>query len=121
MEILQCPKCSGQNLDVVAAGTYKCRDCGTMFAHSSQPQHTEVRYVASEGSGFSGKSKVVAALFAIFLGSLGIHKFYLGKVGMGILYLLFCWTFIPGFVSFIEGIVYLCQSDEEFARKYSNA
>jgi TM2 domain-containing membrane protein YozV len=35
------------------------------------------------------KNKVVAGLLAIFVGGLGIHKFYLGKVGQGILYLLF--------------------------------
>src|SRR5665647_305696 len=42
----------------------------------------------------NGKSKLAAALFALFLGGFGIHKFYLGCTGMGILYLLFCWTFI---------------------------
>lgn len=117
MEILQCPKCSGQNLDVVASGTYKCKDCGTMFTQSPQPQHTEVRYVVSEGSSSSGKNKTAAGLFGIFLGGLGVHKFYMGKVGMGILYLLFCWTFIPALIGLIEGIIYLCESDEEFARK----
>ena len=118
MEILQCPKCSGQNLDVVAAGTFKCKDCGAMFTHSAQPQYTEVRYVVGEGSVSSGKSRIAAALFGIFLGDFGIHKFYLGKVGMGIVYLLFCWTLIPGFIGFIEGIIYLCESDAEFERKY---
>ena len=117
MEILQCPKCSGQNLDVVAAGTYKCKDCGTMFTNTTQPQPPVVRYVVSESSGVEGKSKVAAGLFGIFLGGFGVHKFYMGKVGMGILYLLFCWTFIPALIGLIEGIIYLCESDEEFARK----
>ena len=31
------------------------------------------------------KSKVTAGVLAIVLGGLGIHKFYLGKIGMGIL------------------------------------
>jgi len=35
-----------------------------------------------------GKSKLVAALLCIFLGYLGIHRFYVGKVGTGILWLL---------------------------------
>lgn len=64
------------------------------------------------------KNRIVAALLAFFLGSFGIHKFYLGQIGWGIVYLLFCWTFIPGLVAFIEGIIYLCTSDEDFARKY---
>lgn len=66
----------------------------------------------------SGKSRVVAGIFALLLGGIGIHKFYLGRVGQGILYVLFCWTFIPAVIAFIEGIVYLCMSDESFEQKY---
>ena len=66
----------------------------------------------------SGRNRVGAALFALLLGGIGIHKFYLGKIGQGILYLLFCWTFIPLAISLIEGIVYLTMSDEDFAAKY---
>ena len=46
-----------------------------------------------------GKSQLVALLLNIFLGALGIHRFYLGYVGMGILYIaLFVTSFliIPG-------------------------
>ena len=63
------------------------------------------------------KSKVTAGILAIFLGGLGIHKFYLGQGGMGVLYLLFCWTGIPELIGFIEGIIYLTSSDENFAIK----
>jgi TM2 domain-containing membrane protein YozV len=62
------------------------------------------------------KNKTVAALLAIFLGSFGIHKFYLGNHCAGILYLCFCWTYIPGFIGFLEGIIYLCKSEENFQR-----
>ena len=34
------------------------------------------------------KSRLVAALLCIFLGYLGAHRFYVGKVGTGILWLL---------------------------------
>ncbi len=64
------------------------------------------------------KSKIAAGVLGIFLGGLGIHKFYLGRVGTGVLYLLFCWTGIPAFVGFIEGIVYLCSNDENFQLKH---
>ena len=64
------------------------------------------------------KSKVTAGILAILLGGFGVHKFYLGKVGMGILYLIFCWTGIPGIVGLIEGIIYLTCSDAEFQAKY---
>ncbi|NTU68757.1 MAG: TM2 domain-containing protein [Chlorobiaceae bacterium] len=68
----------------------------------------------------NGKSKLAAALFAFFLGSIGVHKFYLGKIGWGVVYILFCWTFIPSIVSLIEGILLLVMSDAEFNRKYGN-
>ena len=61
---------------------------------------------------------MAAVLLAFFLGGIGAHKFYLGRVGQGILYLLFCWTFIPGIIALIEFIIYLCTSDEDFATKY---
>ena len=64
------------------------------------------------------KSKLVAALLAFFLGGFGAHKFYIGKIGQGILYLIFSWTGIPAIIAFIEFILYLVVSDEEFNRKY---
>ena len=64
------------------------------------------------------KSRVTAVLLAFFLGGIGAHKFYLGRVGQGILYLLFCWTFIPAIIAFVEFIIYLCMSDESFTAKY---
>lgn len=66
-----------------------------------------------------GKSPVVAALLAFFLGGLGAHKFYLGQVGMGVFYLCFSWTLIPILVSLAEGVYYLLQDKETFARKYA--
>ena len=48
------------------------------------------------------KNPTTAILWAIFLGGLGAHKFYMGETGLGILYLLFCWTYIPGIIAFIE-------------------
>lgn len=63
------------------------------------------------------KSKVTAGILGILLGGIGIHKFYLGKAVQGILYLLFCWTYIPALIGFIEGIIYLTKSDDEWAEK----
>ncbi len=67
----------------------------------------------------SEHNKVVAALLAIFLGVFGIHKFYLGKIGQGVVYLLFCWTFIPGIIGFVEGIVLIAMPDKQFNAKYN--
>lgn len=64
------------------------------------------------------KSRIVAALLALFIGGLGIHKFYLGRPVQGIFYILFAWTFIPSAIAFFEGIIYLLTSDQAFSRKY---
>lgn len=63
------------------------------------------------------KSRIVAGILALLLGGIGVHKFYLGNVGLGIVYLIFFWTFIPAIIGLIEGIIYLVQSDEEFGYK----
>lgn len=65
------------------------------------------------------KSKVTAGLLALFLGGFGAHKFYLGKSGMGILYLIFCWTYIPSVIAFIEAIIYFTKSDAQWAQEQS--
>lgn len=52
-----------------------------------------------------GVNQLVYGLFALFLGGFGVHKFYAGRVGMGVVYLLFCWTFIPAIVALVEGIL----------------
>jgi TM2 domain-containing membrane protein YozV/ribosomal protein L40E len=69
----------------------------------------------------NGKSRMAAALFAFFLGAFGAHKFYLGQIGLGVLYLVFCWTMIPAIVAFIEFILFLVMSDADFDRKYGHA
>lgn len=67
------------------------------------------------------KNKVTAGLLAILLGGIGMHKIYLGKWLQGVLYFIFCWTYIPVFLGIIEGIRYLLLTDEDFARKYDQA
>lgn len=56
--------------------------------------------------------KLAYILWAFLLGGLGAHKFYAGKAGQGLLYLLFCWTYIPPIVSFIEAIWACCQKED---------
>lgn len=60
------------------------------------------------------KNKVVAGVLAILCGSLGIHKFYLGNILPGVVYLLLCWTGIPSILALIEGIIYLVDTEEQF-------
>ncbi len=84
--------------------------------HSNRQNYRDTGY--NRAAHPSGKNRIAAALFAIFLGGFGVHKFYLGQTGKGILYLVFCWTAIPGIIGFIEGIIYLTMSDEDFERKH---
>jgi TM2 domain-containing membrane protein YozV len=69
-------------------------------------------------------NKIPAGICGILLGSLGIHKFILGYTGAGLVMLLatVLTCGIAGVVlhliGLIEGIIYLCKSDEEFVRIY---
>lgn len=72
------------------------------------------------------KSKIAAGLLAIFLGTLGIHKFYLGYTQAGIIMLLvsllgsllIVGPLVMGVIALIEGIIYLTKSDEQFYLTY---
>ncbi|MCX4335218.1 MAG: TM2 domain-containing protein [Bacteroidales bacterium] len=68
------------------------------------------------------KDRMVAALLALFLGSLGIHYFYLGKSTAGILTIVisFCSCGIWGIVMFVQAILMLMMSDSDFEAKYVN-
>ncbi len=48
------------------------------------------------------KDEVVGVLFSLLLGCFGIHKFYMGEMGWGILYIVFSWTGIPALLGLIE-------------------
>jgi TM2 domain-containing membrane protein YozV len=129
-----CPQC-GAPID---PGATECKFCGEKLAvqqvqqpqpqvvYAQQPQPQVVIqqaapqqvYVTGINPSWPVKSKVAAGILAILLGGIGVHKFYLGKVGMGILYFCFCWTGIPAVLGLIEGIVYLCSNDENFQLKH---
>ena len=83
-----------------------CPSCGA-------PQRKRAESTVSE----SEKSKVTAGVLALLLGGLGIHKFYTGAWGWGIVYIVLCWTYVPALVALGEGSRYLVLSKEEFARK----
>lgn len=64
------------------------------------------------------KNRGVAVALALFLGSVGIHKFYLGRIGQGFLYVLFIWTFIPIILSFIDAVRLSFMSEDKFQKLY---
>lgn len=93
MDLVSCPACG----HLCSVDAITCPQCGKQLAK---------------------KNKIIAALLAIFFGGIGLHKFYLGRIVWGIVYVLFCWTAIPALIGLIEGIIYLFTSDEDFKRKY---
>lgn len=66
----------------------------------------------------SDKDRFIAALLAFVLGTFGVHKFYLGQIGWGIIYCVFSWTMIPSLAGLIEGVLYLARPQEDFVRRY---
>ena len=104
-----CTNCGNSISDQAVA----CPQCG--HPNAAQTQQSNAQY--SSGYAGSPKNRVVAGVLGILVGAIGVHKFYLGKVGLGILYLLFCWTGVPAVIGLVEGIIYLVQSDQEFAQK----
>ena len=60
-------------------------------------------------------------MLAITLGGFGVHKFYLGQKGWGIVYLLFCWTFIPQLVAILEFVMLLLVDEDEFNARFNRA
>ncbi|HWO17322.1 MAG TPA: NINE protein [Kofleriaceae bacterium] len=65
------------------------------------------------------KDKTTAGVLALLLGGVGAHKFYLGQTGAGIVYLLFCWTLIPGIIALVEGISLLTMNQMTFDMRFN--
>lgn len=120
-----CPQCGAP----IQLGAMECKFCGekltvqqnqSVYAQQPQPQVViqqttpQQVYMTAINPSWPVKSKVAAGILGILLGGIGAHKFYMGKIGMGVLYLLFCWTGVPEIVGLIEGIIYLCSNDENF-------
>ena len=108
-----------------------CQNCGSptqpdqaACPRCSVPLAQQATVVSASGS----DKKLVAGLLAIFLGSLGIHKFYLGYNTEGVIMLLLAVPaafFTCGIslgvvhvIAIIEGILYLTRGDAEFVQTY---
>jgi TM2 domain-containing membrane protein YozV len=108
-----CPFCAEQ----ILATAVKCRYCGEMLNRGTTQAHAG-----------GTTSKIAAGLLGIFLGSLGIHKFYLGYSREGVTMLLVsilgglatCGlaSGVMSIIGFIEGIIYLTKPDAEFDATY---
>lgn len=126
MSNITCPSCGGQQATRINNNEYRCDYCGhTFIAPATRFSQTPQQFTSQPRSQSpfevrtaNGKNRMVAGILAIVLGDFGVHHFYLGNTGKGILYLIFFWTYIPAIIGFVEGVLFLTQSDEEFASKY---
>lgn len=105
-------------------------DCGAENYSSARVSNGNINNntVFAEAEYEPKKDHIAAGLLAIFFGSLGIHKFYMGLTGPG--FILLGITIIGGVISFglalmvttvigvIEGIIYLTRTQEQFEKEY---
>ncbi len=92
-----------------------CRYCAEQIGILEQNCHK-----CGASQNLNSKSKTVAAVLALFLGSFGMHRFYLGQ-WWGLFYLLFYWTGIPALAGLIEALVFVFTSQTNWDLKYGNA
>lgn len=82
-------------------------------ATKAETKKAAVKTVKKTTSKEKKVNKAVYAVLTILLGTLGINKFYAGKVKSGILCILFSWTLIPTILSIAEFITILTEKADK--------
>ena len=112
-----CKHC-GEKIPVAAV---ICTKCGCQVEEMKQAEQPNIVINNSNVNtntnvngvgGLRAKNKWVAFFLCLFLGFFGIHKFYEGKVGRGILYIFTCGLFGIGWL--IDCIVLLFKPNPYF-------
>lgn len=102
-------------------GAKKASDKANEFAEDAKETINEFSNNAKEAfGGDTENKKMIAGILAIVIGSLGVHKFILGYNKEGIIQIIatIVTCGIAGIIPFIEGIIYLTKTDEEFYNTY---
>ena len=116
-----CTKCGAQNEDYAQT----CSQCQAALPQIGgyQPIQPPTPYGSGQMQDWQqlgADKKITAGILALLIGSLGVHKFFLGYTTEGIIQIVltFLTCGIGGIIGLIEGIIYLTKSDEEFVRTY---
>ncbi len=89
-------------------------------ADNTSPLHTGIAMTRPQPQYVrTAKSKGIAILLALCFGGVGAHKFYMGQIGRGFLYLLFFWTFVPLILSCVDIFRIAVCSDDAFQKRCS--
>ena len=117
-----CKHCGGK----IPEAAVICTLCGCQVEELKHEQpnivinntntNTNTNRNVNAACGYAGRprNKWTAFLLCFFLGYLGAHKFYEGRIGMGIVYLLTAGLF--GFGWIIDCIALLCKPNPYFVR-----
>ena len=90
LEKLSLGEAMSNTMPVLGANQQFCRSCGQIISSLAPacPHCGAPTGVSSIPAGASPKSRLVALLLCFFVGMLGVHRFYVGKIGTGILELI---------------------------------
>ncbi|SDP73142.1 TM2 domain-containing protein [Clostridium gasigenes] len=79
-----CPDCG---VEVKNKGAEVCLNCGIRLKGSMNNFTNQIKNATNNSSSTNNNNKIVAGLLSIFLGAMGIHRFYLGYKEIGFMQL----------------------------------
>lgn len=129
MALINCKECGKEVSDAASVCPHcgapvdkyvYCRKCGTKVSENTVYCPKCGSRVNAGYDAPNGKDRVTTALLGIFLGTLGIHYFYIGKSTAGILTIVLslCTCGIWSVIMFIQSIIILTMNDKDFNEKY---
>ena len=123
MEKYVCPNCGAP----ISANDAVCKFCGSQFSLETEETYEDETQVDVQpvsmvnAENWPIRSKKIAAVLAIILGSIGVHYFYLGNIKAGIVFLILSFIGLSPFmilVGVIQGIYYFLCPDEKFMQNH---